>query len=253
MSCHYTAATVRGSRRENQDNIRVDETARMNTERDAFKSGNFHDSNIHMFCVCDGIGGECGGIVASATALNAVNQILQKTRPDEPLERAVLAAAQSAQEEVVRYYRSLRRLGGTTICMAAIRGTEYFFLNIGDSPAFHYHASEETCSELSLRHNLETRKKTMGMTVLPGDASYLTAYLGDARRNAAQMAHTATGFLSPGDALLLCSDGVTNAYDIQSLTDAMKRGVSAENMVSYAAAQPDSDNCSAICLLFQNS
>lgn len=253
MICAYTAATSKGSRRENQDNLRVDETARLDVKRDAALNGTFSDENIHMFCVCDGIGGEYDGVVASATALDAVNQALQNANPDTPLEQVALDAAQFAQEAVAHYYQGLRRLGGTTLSMAVIRGADYVFLNIGDSPAFHYRASEGTCAELSLRHNLETRKKARGVTVCPGDASYLTAYLGDARRDAARMAHTVAGRLAPGDSILLCSDGVTNAYDGQSLTEAIERGVSAGDMVSYAAAQPYSDNCSAIRLNFQDS
>lgn len=249
MTCAYTAATAKGSRRENQDNIRIDDTVRVETKRDAARKGRFSDGETHLFCVCDGIGGECDGAAAAATALDAVNLILLKSPPDAPLETLVRAAAQRAQEEVSLYYRSLRRLGGATICMAAIRGAEYAFLNIGDSPAFHYRAADASCTELSLRHNLETWKKNRGETVLPGDASILTAYLGNSRRRT-EPAHVVTGRLAPGDALLLCSDGVTNAYNDLSLTGAIKRGASADEMVSYAAAQPGADNCSAIHLRF---
>ncbi|MBQ9521063.1 MAG: protein phosphatase 2C domain-containing protein [Oscillospiraceae bacterium] len=252
MTCSYTAATSKGGRRENQDNIRVDTIARVDTRRDTARNGTFSDKDTHLFCVCDGIGGEYAGVVASATALDAVNEVLHAASPGAPLEQLALDAAQAAQENVLRYYENSRRPGGTTISMALIRGADYVFLNIGDSPAFHYCAGDGICAEISVRHNLAARKRARGMTVCPGDASYLTAYLGDPRRSAAQMAHTVTGRLSPGDTLLLCSDGVTNAYDFQTLAEAMADGVSAREMVSCAAAQPDSDNCSAIHLLFED-
>ena len=58
MICKFTAATSRGQRKDNQDNMRVDTLAVcVGPERERSFAGTFSDNKTHVFCVCDGIGG----------------------------------------------------------------------------------------------------------------------------------------------------------------------------------------------------
>lgn len=251
MTCTFTAATSRGSRRKNQDNMRVDSVlAYLPRIRRPSYRGAFSDEAAHFFCVCDGIGGERDGAEASKIALVAVDDFLRRTNPAAPLGELSLGAASAAQDAVSEYYRALRHAGGTTLTLLATRDEEFFFLNIGDSPAFHYRAAENSYLELSFRHNLETQKRAENIPVLPGDERYLTAYLGDFRRRASDMAHTCAGAARPGDSVLLCSDGVSNAFDAAALEQALRSKTPAKLMVARAAAMRGADNCTAIHLLF---
>lgn len=250
MICAYTAATSRGKRRDNQDNMRVDGVPFVNVRKQPFLSSSFDDDGLHLFCVCDGIGGEYAGTVAAVTALRAVGQTVDSLDARADLRTIALSVAEAAQKRVTDYYLAAGMAGGSTICLAAIRFPDYCVLNIGDSPVFLYSAAEKSVSELSVRHNLETQKRLHGVPAMPGDECYLTAYLGDFQRTAAEMCHCVCGALCPGDAILLCSDGVSNACRPSALCKAIKRGSSARDLVAFAAAAPDADNCTAILLNF---
>lgn len=211
--------------------------------------GEFRGNGLHVFCVCDGIGGECMGGLAAMNALSTVDEVVKRVSEDATPMEIALCAADAAQRSVCKFYRRIGMIGGTTIAILALRDAEFAFLNIGDSPAFHYSAENGRCVELSSRHNLAEERKRRGLPYLPDDASYLTAYLGSKSR-AKDMAHTVSGVLRDGDAILLCTDGVSNAYDPECLREAMRRGDSAKNLTDRASAARHADNCTAICLRF---
>ena len=253
MLCTFTAATTRGQREENQDNMRVDGIAAyVDADRDRACAGSFSDSGVHVFCVCDGVGGACMGDLAAMVALYAVDGVLRHLPSGAPLRKIASAAADAAQKQVLRFYQRIRRKGGATLSLLALRQSEYCFLNIGDSPAFLYSSRERKCTELSVRHNLETRKKALGLSCEEGDSCCLTAYLGAGGRTSRAMAHIASGRLASGDAILLCTDGITNAYAEGELRAAMEQKTSAAVLASHAGSAADADNCTAIHLAFWN-
>lgn len=248
LKLRYTAASRRGSRNGNQDNLRIgDDGAFMDLSEDYAASGTLSSKSTQVFCVCDGVGGAYKGDMASMSALMGVREYLAEPQ-DESLEDLALNAAQAAQEKVVELYERLAMVGGTTLVMAAVRGDQFVLLNIGDSPAFLYRRSEDTLEELSQRHNEAWAKRRRGETPEPGDSSRLWNYLGDSSRTVWEMAHVRTGTLAPGDGLLLCSDGVSEAFSEEQLKKMLKWRIGADTMAKKAAKQRDSDNCTAICI-----
>ena len=247
---HYTAASSQGSRKSNQDNLCVSDHIPF-IDPDAFFSaaGTLDTQSLRIFCVCDGIGGERMGDVTALMTLEAVSQAAGADETaDKPLTEVVLEAAEAAQQSVTTFLSGIGIMGGCTLTMLAVRENSYALLNIGDSPAFLLRKEDEALIELSSRHNLFWHKRRAGMEPGPADASYLLSYIGKQNIPAQALAYITEGTLSPGDCILLCSDGITNAMDDNSLRAAMADGTDAARLAEQAAAVPHSDNSTVICL-----
>lgn len=252
MCCIFSAATMRGARRDNQDNMRVDSSIPyVDPECDHTYEGMFKDKNLHLFCICDGIGGELFGDLASINALDAVDKSLLTVSPDDDLGSIVNKVVQTAQNRVLKLYKRLHSYGGTTITVLAIRGNKYHLLNIGDSPAYLYSSRNNTVLELSVCHNLSTLKKQIGVQTSRSESSVLVSYLGHNDVSRPMLINRKSGKLNNGDRLLLCTDGVSDAFDSEQLEKMIASGCSAGHIVKIASERKDSDNCTAITLSFE--
>ena len=247
----YTAASCRGSRRSNQDNLCVGaELPWIDPAEDFSARGTLETRKTQIFCVCDGVGGENFGDVASLLCLEQVMQVSAQ-HPQMPLKELLQEAAERANSSVKAFFRKLGQRGGCTMTILAARNDSFAFLNLGDSPAFLLRRGEGTepvLTELSYRHNLKWEKLRNGEMPGPRDSGYLLRYIGDPVRPAAAQAYITEGVLCSGDALLLCSDGVTNQMDNRILQLALESGTDARILVNRAAEAPNSDNATAICL-----
>lgn len=249
MTIHYTAASEKGSRTKNQDNLGITGAfpwARV--DRPFFHAGQVDLEKLRIFSVCDGIGGAAMGELAAKNALLGIAQYqMQNRTEDMPLTDLLLEAAEAAQKKVREMYRRLRAEGGCTLTMLAVRDGQYAFLNVGDSPAFLLRAEDTEPTELSQCHNLASIKARMGIPAGLGDEYCLVHYIGKPH-SAADMAYVSSGTLREGDQFLLCSDGVTNAFAAERLQELFRQECSAGDMVQMAARVQSSDNCTAIHL-----
>lgn len=244
----FQAASRQGSRDSNQDNLRIgDQCSFIDSAHDFVLGGKLDGTKTQVVCVCDGIGGGSMGEKASARGLYAIKEFLKEAEK-LPLKDLLLGAAQAANERVVNLYRLSHEMGGTTLVMAGIRGREYAILNIGDSPVFHYRRKEDQLVELSQRHNAEWEKRRKGLQPAPDDCSKLSRCLGLQGLDVASAAHLTCGTLEPGDALLLCSDGISEVFTEAQLNFCMKWKIGARLMTWYAARKPGSDNSTALRL-----
>lgn len=245
----YSAASEKGSRAKNQDNLGITgEFSFAKVETSFFCSGRTDSDTLKIFSVCDGIGGAAMGELAAQNALMGIAQYLNGNETqDMALTDLLLCAAESAQHRVQAMYKRLRSEGGCTLTMVAVRGEQYAFLNVGDSPAFMLPVEDKEMTELSCCHNLAAIKERKGIPAGYGDECCLVNYIGKAC-SAVDMAHISGGTLREGDRFLLCSDGVTNAFSREELQKLMQLDVSAEELVRMAAQVRDSDNCTAIHL-----
>ena len=179
LKINYTAASNQGQRRSNQDNLCVGRQLPFieQPEHPFSAEGSLLTDTVQIFCVCDGVGGARMGDIAALMALEAVSQAVY-TDPQQPLTDLVLEAAEAAQKSVTSFFSSLGHSGGCTLVLLAVHRKDYVFVNIGDSPAFHWMQAENELTELSCRHNLEWHKQRMGLEPEPGDSRYLMAYIG---------------------------------------------------------------------------
>lgn len=249
MKLQYTAASNRGSRSENQDNLRVGKKIPWIKPAGKYAArGMLSSRRVQIFCVCDGVGGEELGDQAALRALQSIDEFASGMSGLESLEEIALQAAQTAQEAVLAFYDEQDCIGGCTLAMMVIQGDRYVVLNIGDSPVFYYNRREKEFTELSQRHNMAWEKRRNGIEPDEQDECRLINYLGKNGFDAEDMVYYVSGKLEPGDSLLACSDGVSEGFSEKGLASAMKWRRSAKGLTAHAAKKPGSDNCTAVCL-----
>lgn len=246
----YTGASNIGMRRSNQDNYMVEGAPAFdNAAEHDQKCGVLDTGLLRLLCVCDGVGGGTRGDLAALTALRAIGRVTEgNDLTDRSLDEVLELVAEAAQEAVVSKFWQEPIPGGCTLVMLAIRGDEWAFLNIGDSPGFLWKQKEGVLEELSVRHNLEWEKRRRGEIPDPHDGCYLQRYLGKRDSTAMEQAHTVCGTLCGGDKFLLCSDGVTNAMSAEELGETLAGTPYAADLVWCSAQNFGADNCTAVCI-----
>jgi len=201
-----------------------------------------------LYAVCDGMGGRRRGDLAAGIAAAALQEFIAMTA--DPMEitwpvgfnhklslsaNRLLTAAQLANRQVWhRSEESIENLGmGTTICAALITETEVSVVNVGDSRAY-------------LCRNGELRQLTVDDTVGGSATSKWKSVLTEAagQQETANL-HLAQCPLTPGDRLLLCSDGLHGCleheqiHSLLHIADPPESAAHALLQATLAAGAPD--------------
>ena len=248
----YSCATFIGKRKSNQDNLIADGAAPF-----ASKQMNFADTNscperdAYLFAVCDGIGGLGDSADISRRTVERICDCFADVTEETDLSVWIRETLDLADAEARRISTQCGTSGGTTATVAIIRGNECVLVNVGDSPAFVLQADGKL-HELTIRHNMESYKKMAGVEPSPGDERILLYGVGAGEALPSRAAHIARGTLNDGDILLLCSDGVTNAFTEEELAGALLRGIDAQQIVFSAGQIEHADNATAVIIHFSD-
>lgn len=172
---------------------------------------------VGLFAVADGMGGHEAGDIASRVAVQAVAQqtvsdVLSLNASGEPLPdpRQWLAdTALAANQAVYDHRRTAGTDMGTTLVMALLVSDRATIANVGDSRA--YLLSQGGIVQISTDHSLVERLVATGQITRAEAAHHpqknvIYRVIGDKARTEADLFEQQ---LAPGDALLLCSDGLS--------------------------------------------
>lgn len=247
----YSCATFIGKRKNNQDNLIPDGGAPFVSKMMNFSDGqNCPARPAHLFAVFDGIGGLGDSAEISRATAELLTAAFGSVTEETDLADWARETLDRADENARKISADCGTSGGTTATLAMLRGSECVLINVGDSPAFVLQADGKL-HELTIRHNMESYKKMAGMAPAPGDERILLYGVGAGEAKPSRAAHVARGVLNDGDILLLCTDGVTNAFTPDELAAAILRGVDAQQ-ITFSAGQIDhADNCTAIIVRFR--
>jgi serine/threonine protein phosphatase PrpC len=186
-------------------------------------SGAFKSSTSPVLTiVCDGIGGHEGGNVASATAIQTIQERVRTLQSREAnlnpqtllseLEESARAANDSISDRNNDEQRQGRQRMGTTLVMAVARAHEIYITHVGDSRA--YWIAPSGCYQVTLDDDVASREVRLGYAlyrdaVQQPAAGSLVQALG---MGASGMLHpTAQRFVVDEDCIfLLCSDGLSD-------------------------------------------
>ena len=224
-----------------------------------------------LLLVADGMGGEERGELASRIAARVVvNEFIHgllrpatQTAVDAalvgqssadaviPTVAEVLAhAAHSANDLVRRLALNLGKATGTTLTAVGIAGGRAALAHVGDSRAYLLRGGELT--QLSEDHTLLARLQSMNHPLLQDPAfavprNYLYRSLGQDEESEPDIVEFS---VSPGDRILLCSDGLWDEVDPETLHSLLSSGENphqcAQALVAAADASGGHDNSTAV-------
>ncbi len=170
-----------------------------------------------LFIVCDGMGGHEGGEIASALAVNSLQEYFQQhwhdQLPDlETVRKGVLKANQDIYDLNQERASSGNQRMGTTLVMALVHDTNLVIAHVGDSRIYSY-TRKQGLEQLTVDHEVGQREIKLGVAPAVAyarpDAYQLTQALGP----------RSSDFLDPDiyyqeinedTLLLLCSDGLSD-------------------------------------------
>ena len=127
---------------------------------------------------------------------------------------------------------------------------DYCIANVGDSPV--YLLQKGRLKHLSREHTLVNEKLENNQPVNIRDLHILTRYMGKSKIAGSDMAFFSSGRIQEGDVFLICTDGVTNSLDTDSMPRYMKMdGDKAMRKIFKCCSRSEQmDNCTAIILKF---
>ncbi len=185
-------------------------------------AGCYQTDTDTLLVVADGMGGMGGGAVASRLTVEAIRDEFLRRPGDDP--REVLRDAGNYADRVVVELAvaepDLNRMGAT-VAAVIVRGEAVFVAHAGDARVYLVHGKE--MSQLTRDHSTVQHLLDQGL-IRPDDA---------VGHPLAHAVHLAIGHLhgqgievapepvqlSPGDALVLCSDGVTDLIDEHEIAE----------------------------------
>lgn len=163
-----------------------------------------------LLIVADGMGGSAAGEVASRTAVDTVvDQFRESEEEPGPALKHAVEAAHRAVHQLGREKSELAGMG-TTCTAVAVRGRELRFAHVGDSRAYLVHSGHirQLTSDHSLVAQLvQQHLMTPEQARLDPRRNVLTRSIG-VGENVEVEQGSYNAELSPGDTILICSDGL---------------------------------------------
>lgn len=204
--------------------------------------------------VCDGMGGEAGGEIASRLAVETILGFLRAARlggaGEGRVARGLVASIEAASERIKQEGRASPRLArmGTTTTLAAIADGSLVCAQVGDSRAYVLHRG--ALRQITRDQTMAELLRSSG-AIPPGareiaGANVILQAVGCSTRLDVAVTHTP---LEDGDVVLLCSDGlsgvVTDAAIAATLREHADPDVATGALVARAleAGAPDNVTC----------
>lgn len=236
----YTKTDIGLVRTENQDSV----------------WGEMLTPNVCAAVLCDGMGGECEGGLASTIAVDVVsnrikenfNELMNKNSVRNLLITSVIAA-NSFVWDTAR--AKIHEVMGTTCVAAIVFGGTAYIVNVGDSRAYHLFSEgdDECIRQITKDHThvqelLDRGEITEDRLKTHPERHKITRAIG------AEESVTPDYFelpLNAGDKILLCSDGLTSYGDDLDILDVCfdsKTEDCCDRLIRYALKQGGHDNVS---------
>ncbi len=243
--CDFFGATHQGQKRSvNQDRILVRQA---------------QASDVALLAVADGMGGEAAGDRAAELVVGAIaNALGEGLKPKHYFDQldAMVEAAHAAVREAVEAQPELTTMG-TTLTMACCDWPRLFVVHVGDSRCYRLHNGELT--RLTNDHTVAQRFVDEGvMSEDEAENSPMAHQLWNVITSSRDIRPERVEIqLTAGDAILLCSDGLTKHVSDDAITATIAAAKSAKDacreLISQANSDGGTDNISVIVGRFTNS
>jgi protein phosphatase len=229
--------------------VRTDVGRRRQANEDAYAI----ESEVGLFLVADGMGGHRAGQVASRMASEATLRAASEAResPESLLERAARVVA-AANREVFDTAQGDSELAGmgTTLVVLVVEGTRAVVAHVGDSRA--YRVRDGDIEQLTVDHSVVADLVSRGEISEAESQNHphrhvLTRAVGVGRSVEADLSEIS---LAPGDAYVLCSDGLTGLVTDEEIAKEVSEGddleAVSERLVTRANERGGNDNITVV-------
>lgn len=207
-----------------------------------------NENNV-LAIVCDGVGGENFGDEAAETVAQVFANSTISGRKD--IENALKEANEKVKEKQKADFMHCQM--STTIAGVYLNTEDAIIFNIGDSSVFRYRSPY--MSKLSEDHTLIEELKALGLPYKRRDEHCITRCLG----SGSAIPAIYETFVFEGDVILICSDGITDVIDIDTLEDVFVESenqalsVLCKKLIDKATKNGTTDNMSVILIRKVNS
>lgn len=237
----YTKTDIGLVRTENQDTV----------------WGEMLSENACAAVLCDGMGGESDGGLASKIAVDIISsrikesfsELMNRNSVRNLLVTAVIAANSIVFEESQK--RAERAVMGTTCVAAIVSGGVAYIVNVGDSRAYHVFSTEtDDCIRQITKDHSRVQDLLDRGKITPEEAKNHPNINIITRAIGADDSVTPDYFevdLEEGQRLLLCSDGLSahgDDMDIMDIVTYTKPEKACDGLIRYALTNGGSDNIS---------
>jgi PPM family protein phosphatase len=222
------------------------------------------DEEFGLFLVCDGCGGQRSGNIASRMAAQVTDTAIRKhtsamsafAADPSPTNRSratatIMAAINAASEKIYKTAQDEPDKAGmgTTIVLLAVMGDQAIVAHAGDSRLYLFR--QGTLHQLTEDHSLANQYIKMGMMTPNQAAKSRSAGMITRCVGFQEQAHVETLHfeLVGGDAMLLCSDGLTLHLSDEELAEMLRKGKPLQaplQMIDLANSRGGQDNISAV-------
>lgn len=227
------------------------------TNQDEFKICSISE-NLGFGLVCDGMGGENGGNIASGVASDVISRhLMEHLKPglnDEDYKNIIVSAV--SEGNVAVYDKSLedkQYIGmGTTVVLAVVSGEKAYIAHVGDSRV--YLIRDGKIHQLTKDHSLVQTLLEQGK-ITPEEVNnhpqknMITRAIGIScfvDIDYIEVSHIANA------ALLLCSDGLTNTCDDETIKEIViteNPNEICDRLIDQANENGGLDNITAVVIL----
>ena len=205
----------------------------------------------NLFVVADGMGGHKAGDFASSYAVEVLLSTIREDENSNPV-KIIRAAIENANTQLLREASDNEAMSGmgTTMVLVTIVGHYAYVANVGDSRL--YLVDENNISQITKDHSLVEEMVRMGEISRDDarnhpDKNIITRALGAGRDVDVDFFDIR---LTPGDILLLCSDGLSNMVPDEDIRQVIRTSETLEEtgrrLVSMANDNGGRDNIAVV-------
>jgi protein phosphatase len=205
------------------------------------------NSKGRLLVVCDGMGGAVGGKTASTVAIEAISEVYYRHRGGRPSD-ALVAAIREANHRIHRRAQAEPELEGmgTTAVAVAVIVDEAHIAHVGDSRC--YLVRDGSIRQLTEDHSMVGKMVRDGLLTPEQARNHPEGHILNRSVGVGPDVEVDARELFPlkaGDALVLCSDGLSNQVEdseILQAVESMPPQEAAARLISLAKERGGSDN-----------
>lgn len=211
------------------------------------------ENESSLICsVCDGMGGEHKGELASKIAVATINENISSIIDGEYSADSINELFLKANDNVFCISEKENRLIGTTMSLLCIYENLFVASNVGDSRIYHY--SNGSLIQLSHDHTKAQLLIDVGLPV-DKNSNYnhvLTQFIGIDTEEMIIEPYIVKGKISSNDMFLLCSDGLYDYISNEDIESIFSRNLGVDTitqmLVDTAKNNGSTDNVTAIVI-----